>query len=30
MGNLVIALTGLALPVLLVRFLYQRKLFIRL
>jgi hypothetical protein len=30
MGNLVIALTGLALPVLLVRFLYHRKIFIRL
>ena len=29
-GNLVIALIGLTLPVLLVRFLYQRKIFIRL
>jgi predicted acyltransferase len=29
-GGLVIALTGLVLPVLLVRFLYQRKIFIRL
>jgi hypothetical protein len=29
-GGLVVALVGLALPVLLVRFLYQRKIFIRL
>lgn len=29
-GELVVALAGLALPVLLVRFLYQRKIFIRL
>jgi hypothetical protein len=29
-GPLVIALVGLALPVLLVRFLYQQKIFIRL
>jgi predicted acyltransferase len=30
MGGLLIALVGLALPVLLVRFLYQKKIFIRL